>query len=119
MQPSDFALDRGAGKIRRLGAQAGERVEQCGFAGVGIADERERERVVVRRRVEGRSRRFVSRAHAPSFSRMAQWPGWQTSTRTRMANSAEIPSREPKIFRMSGLPARTSSTRRPTQTPRV
>ena len=50
VQTADFSFNRGAGKIRGLAAQAGERVEQGGFAGVRIADQRERERAMLRER---------------------------------------------------------------------
>ena len=46
VRAADAALDGGAGKIGGLGAQAGQRVEQGGLAGVGIADQREREGVM-------------------------------------------------------------------------
>ena len=43
---ADAAFDGGAGKIRGLGAQAGQRVEQRGLAGIGIANQRKCEGVM-------------------------------------------------------------------------
>jgi hypothetical protein len=67
---ADLAFYRRAGKIRRLGAQTRQRVEQSGFARVGIADQRQSESVV---RVRGRGGRdIVACAHAAPSSFKAQ-----------------------------------------------
>ena len=119
-------LGGGAGKVGGLGAQSGQRVEQRGLARVGIADQRERKGAMRQRRraiflatAGRRNLAFPGVAHAQSFSRRAQWPGRQISTRTRAASAADRPSCDPNTRRISGSPPLTSSTRRPTHTPSI
>ena len=125
MSAADTAFDGGAGKIGGLGAQPGQRVEQRGLAGIGIADQREGEGVMrqlsrscSRLARTARTRNFTA-SLMPCASRIAQWSGVQTSSQTREASEADKPSREPKTRTTSGSPVRTTSSRRPTQMPSV